>query len=330
MNHPEVSVIIPVYQVRPYLARCLDSLLHQTMKDIELICIDDESTDGGLDLLRSYAAQDSRIRVIENPHLGISAARNAGLDAARGDYVVFVDSDDYVDENMLARLMETARREHADCVICSYHDVMEGDEPPPQAAETEQPAKTFSPQEMETISCSVWNKLIRRSVIEEFQLRFPLNVHYGEDTAFNYCLLPHCSRISSIGDRLYYYIQRRGSLTGKASIHAMGMLDASMNVLDHYKRFNVDPSFRLKWLELLVHSLKRIRSHAPHRQQAAATARIRDLLLAFDPQKDELETLSLKSAQRLRRIMEGKSDLNASYYWRKVTRRIRGQFKRSH
>ena len=107
-NAPLVSVIVPVYKVEKYLRKCLDSLLSQTLEQIEVICVNDASPDGCLDILREYEQKDARVRVIDFPeNRGVSAARNAGLDAARGEWVAVADSDDWVEKEMYERLYAT-------------------------------------------------------------------------------------------------------------------------------------------------------------------------------------------------------------------------------
>lgn len=96
-NQPKVSIIVPVYNVEKYLAKCLDSLVNQTLKDIEIICINDGSTDNSLEILNTYAQKDSRITIIDKKNEGVSAARNTGLNISKGEYIMFVDSDDYLE-----------------------------------------------------------------------------------------------------------------------------------------------------------------------------------------------------------------------------------------
>lgn len=121
---PKVSVIIPVYNVEPYLRECLDSVIHQTLGDIEIICIDDKSTDGSLEILREYATRDSRIAVIQaEVNGGLSAARNRGMDAATGTYLYFVDSDDYIVPDALERLYRIAVEQDLDLLRCTFQTV---------------------------------------------------------------------------------------------------------------------------------------------------------------------------------------------------------------
>ncbi|MDE5413783.1 glycosyltransferase [Alkalihalobacterium chitinilyticum] len=117
---PKVSIIMPVYNVESYLERCMASLQVQTLSDIEMIAVNDGSTDRSLDILNEYASKDQRIKVIDQENGGVSSARNAGLEAARGDYIGFVDPDDWIDKEMYEVLYETAVIESADIVMCSY------------------------------------------------------------------------------------------------------------------------------------------------------------------------------------------------------------------
>ncbi len=119
---PKVSVIIPVYNVEKYLRQCLDSVVNQTLKDIEIICIDDGSTDNSLNILKEYAAKDSRVKLIIQKNQGVSAARNQGLRAISGEYYLFIDSDDWIDEQMLENMYNKAIDDSVDLVICKYYD----------------------------------------------------------------------------------------------------------------------------------------------------------------------------------------------------------------
>ena len=101
----KISIIVPVYNVEKYLPECLESLIHQTLKDIEIICINDGSTDNSLSILKDYAKKDSRIRIINKENWGISAARNSGINTAMGDFLSFIDSDDWIDLDFFENLI---------------------------------------------------------------------------------------------------------------------------------------------------------------------------------------------------------------------------------
>ena len=119
----KVSVIIPVYNVEPYLKQCMDSVVGQTLKDIEIICVDDGSTDNSLDILREYAAEDSRIQIIEQKNAGAGAARNNGMRYATGKYLSFLDSDDFFEPRMLEKAYDLAEKDQADFVAYKIRSV---------------------------------------------------------------------------------------------------------------------------------------------------------------------------------------------------------------
>lgn len=122
-----VSIIVPCYNVAPYVDACMDSLVCQTLRDIEIICVNDGSTDGTPALLRAWEERDSRVRVIDRENGGLSVARNTGMELASGEYIGFVDPDDYVEHSMYARLLEEARRHDAEITGCGYTGFSDGD-----------------------------------------------------------------------------------------------------------------------------------------------------------------------------------------------------------
>ena len=123
MSQPQISVIIPVYNVEQYLSKCLESIINQTLQDIEIICINDGSTDNSLQILEEYAQKDSRMIVINQENQGVGVARNKGLEIARGDYIWFVDSDDYVERNGLDYVYEKSKENNADIVCFGVNNI---------------------------------------------------------------------------------------------------------------------------------------------------------------------------------------------------------------
>ena len=120
---PAISIIIPVYNTKIYLKKCLDSVINQTFKDIEIICIDDGSTDGSLDILQSYAKQDKRFVILKQEHKGAGEARNNGMNIAKGKYIQFLDSDDWFELNMLENMYNNAEKYSTDILVCSSRKV---------------------------------------------------------------------------------------------------------------------------------------------------------------------------------------------------------------
>lgn len=219
-----VSVIVPVYQVEAYLPRCLDSILAQTFADYELILVDDGTKDNCPAIMQAYAQRDSRIRQIHKENGGLSSARNAGLDAARGEYIAFVDSDDYVAPQWLEDVVRAAEETGAQQVLYNYALVVDGQEQGPYlrfASETIDLdrlglANYFYRYWMPyRHGQEAWSKLYRRSVIEENGLRFaPNDEIFAEDTLFSAMYLMHTHIIAALNTPYVYYVQRGDSLMG--------------------------------------------------------------------------------------------------------------------
>ncbi|MCM1103727.1 MAG: glycosyltransferase [Clostridium sp.] len=193
----KVSVLIPVYNVENYIEQCLESVIAQTLKDIEIICVNDGSTDFSLDILKKYAVKDSRIKIINKENGGLPSARNAGLDAATGEYISFVDSDDYVQSNMMSVLYKNAKKTKAEIVICGANVFPET----PRADSWFYQA--LSPERKFYEVCSdellfenrasrpfIWRIFVKRDLIERNHFRLDENIHIGEDNAFQFRIYP--------------------------------------------------------------------------------------------------------------------------------------------
>ena len=216
-----VSIIVPIFNTCKYLNRCVDSLIKQNYSDIECILVDDGSIDGSSELSDEYASQDSRIKVIHQTNKGLSAARNAGLEVATGDYVAFVDSDDFVSEDYIEKLVKRADRENADIVICNYKFVDDNGSDIKNDNYTEFASEQcfdgtdalllFENRTYRTFFDVVWNKLFRRELFDG--VRFPEGVSVVEDIAVMPMLYHKATRVSVISDKLYYYVYREASLS---------------------------------------------------------------------------------------------------------------------
>lgn len=208
------SVIIPVYQAARYLERCVASWLAQTEERLELILVDDGSTDGSAELCDELAARDARIRVIHQKNAGVSAARNAGICAAAGEFLLFTDSDDYVAPDYLEKMGRLQRETDSDLVLCGFHHLYDG------ADIRKVPGKTgvwtmpdFSEEFLELYEKSYlnmpWNKLFRSAWAGEFDTSLSL----GEDLLFNLEYLRKCDRVAVLAQPLCYYIQEEQRVT---------------------------------------------------------------------------------------------------------------------
>lgn len=197
-----VSIIVPCYNVAAYLDQCMESLTGQSMKDIEIICVNDGSSDCTAEILREWRNRDRRVRIIDQKNSGVSAARNSGMAAAAGTYIGFVDPDDMVERNMFQRLVTAAAEKEADVAVCGYHEFCDcGDMDMPERGWS--PSAGFFPEEKaerfrrgtpwSRCAGTVWNKLIRRELLEENGLRFVPGLRQGEDLYFCLMLVDCCS-----------------------------------------------------------------------------------------------------------------------------------------
>lgn len=227
---PKISIIVPIYNVEKYLDRCMQSLLGQTLKDIEIIMVDDGSPDNCPKLCDEYEKTDSRVKVIHKKNGGLGYARNSGLDVASGEYVAFVDSDDFIEDSMYAKLYNAAVKENADVAYCNhfiFHTATGRLEKPYAPVEksitfrgsevVDEVMKNMIASAPETSTerkyyMSVWRGIFRRSVIGD--LRFESERDYlSEDIIYQVAVLQRVSAVTFIHDRLYYYRENEISLT---------------------------------------------------------------------------------------------------------------------
>ncbi|MBE5780381.1 MAG: glycosyltransferase family 2 protein [Clostridiales bacterium] len=220
----KLSVIVPVYNAEQTLRRCLDSLCAQTYGNFELILVNDGSKDHSLEICNEYAKKDQRICVYTQENAGPSAARNRGLDMASGDYVLFVDSDDYVEANMLQRMADAAAKEDADLVLCSYWDE-KGDVLTPHVYA--RPSGVYDEQGCKELALDFIDdntkgrippysslRLVRRSFMEESGLRFTRKVKRGEDYLLWVQVHFQAKRLVLLAeDYLYHYVYTETSIT---------------------------------------------------------------------------------------------------------------------
>lgn len=222
---PKVSIIVPIYNVEKYLDRCMQSLLNQTLKDIEIILVDDGSPDDCSKMCDEYAKKDERVKVIHKKNAGLGMARNSGLDIATGEYVAFVDSDDFTDVDAYSSLYHKAKEANADVVYAGF--VMQKSDKTESECfvldkewvgkEIQSFLKSLifdTKPDKETIWMSVWNAIYRRDLIETNRIRFYSEREIlSEDILFHTMLLPLCSKIVCIPKTFYHYCYNGTSLT---------------------------------------------------------------------------------------------------------------------
>lgn len=209
-----VSIVIPVYNTKPYIAQCLNSLIAQTMNRFEIICVNDGSTDGSEKILHRYQEQYSFIRVISQENKGAGVARNVGLSSAKGKYVLFLDSDDYFDEHLLEKVCDKAEKNNCDIVLFDIYrfDNQTKEVFSPRLNLNQKVIPTLDvfsaediPKSIFNISLGVaWNKLYRRQFIEENNLRFQ-EIRNSNSVYFSFAAFLLAKSISIVNERLLYY-----------------------------------------------------------------------------------------------------------------------------
>lgn len=235
MSSEKISVIVPVYNVEAYLSTTLQSLCAQAYDNLEIICINDGSTDGSLEILQDYAQRDARIQIIDQPNGGVSAARNAGLAQCRGTWVSFIDADDRVSSDCYQKLSKHLSASIQ--MLCFTAEIVYDDDAYKSVALEISSSRINACHlagELELNNCmrlniphSIWNKIYRRDIIERYHIRFPVGIRLGEDMVFHMNYIIFVKKAYFMSDVLYYYMQREGSAMaqsrarGKAFAHEM-------------------------------------------------------------------------------------------------------------
>lgn len=218
---PQISIIVPVYNVEDYLERCIDSILSQTFIDYELILIDDGSTDSSGKLCDQYAKKDKRIRVFHKVNEGVSKARNLGLDVAKGNYISFVDSDDYIKKDCLMVLFKSITENDYDCVSMDFSmigndenkDVLHQHDIYSFSDDKELFNHIVQKVLQGKTGWEIWSRLFKADIIRRFDIRMCETCNdFAEDLSFFLTYLLHCKKVCNIDYIGYYYFQREKSM----------------------------------------------------------------------------------------------------------------------
>ena len=244
---PLISVIIPVYNVEKYLRECLDSLINQSLKDIEIICVDDGSTDTSLDILKEYKEKDKRFKIITQQNLKAGVARNNGLKEATGDYLSFLDSDDIFEPTMLEDMYNQAIKDDSDTVVCSFYIY---DEKTKQSRWNRKidskyiKLSPFSPLDIKDeifnfSSPNAWTKLFKHSLFTDNNLQFVDTMICNDFTCVDTALA--ISKKISVLDKPYihYRFIQKDNLTAKRKDHPDSFLIAAQALEDNLRKFKV-------------------------------------------------------------------------------------------
>lgn len=230
--NPLISVIVPIYNVEKYLARCVDSIVNQTYKNLEIILVDDGSPDSCPQMCDDYAKKDSRIKVVHKKNGGLSDARNAGMAVAKGEYISFIDSDDYVSDDFFECLLDVMNKENSDIAECSvvkFYEDNRFDE-----FSDDLSVKTYDTQDAMSALIAenpfhqhVWNKLYKTELVRDI----PYAVgKLNEDEFWTYQVFGRANKVSKLNKTMYYYFQRNSSIMGVGyNIRRLDALEAKAN-----------------------------------------------------------------------------------------------------
>lgn len=255
---PKVSVIVPIYNVEKYLEKCINSLLSQTLEDIQIILVNDGSKDNSGNIAKEYEKNNKdRVIYVEKENGGLSDARNYGLKYATGDFIAFLDSDDYIEKNAYEEMYNKAIEENADYVECDF--IWEF--PNKIRVDKQYPYKNKK-EMLSFVRVVAWNKLIKRQLIIDNNLEFPKGLRY-EDVEFTYKLIPFVNRFAYVDKPFIHYVQREDSIANVQNERTAEIFTVLDNVIEFYKKNNIYEEYRNE-LEynyaryLLCSSLKRM------------------------------------------------------------------------
>ncbi|MBD5398044.1 glycosyltransferase [bacterium] len=243
---PKISIIVPVYNVEKYLQRCLDSLVNQTLKDIEIICINDGSKDNSYKILKDYAKRDKRIKVFTQDNSGPAKARNVGLKNATGEFIMFCDSDDEYTEDMCKDMLSCIKKQNVDLVMCNTTLL--------NREEKEITSKyyfPFSPGKYTVddrikigINVYLWNKIFKKSIIDSYNIKFPEG-HKSDDNLFIYEYVMVSDNIYILDEKLYYHYDIENSImdlynSKKIKLcDVLDKLDILINLYNFLQKYNI-------------------------------------------------------------------------------------------
>ena len=238
----KVSVIVPVYNVEQYLEKCLDSLVNQTLKDIEIIVVNDGTPDNSQKIIDKYAKKYKNIKAYIKENGGLSSARNFGIKKANGEYIAFVDSDDYVTKDMYQKMYQKAISGNFDMVVCDLNYVYDNKVVP--AYSNIKTDTTNIKKTMLNIYPAAWNKIFKKKLFNngvEFK-----NAVWFEDVEFLYRLLPYVKTIGVVHEHFNQYVQREGSITTTVNRKIYHYIDNWNGIIEFYKKNKLYDEYKLE------------------------------------------------------------------------------------
>lgn len=247
-----ISVIVPVYNVEKYLKRCLDSIINQSLKDIEIICVNDGSTDGSAEILDQYKNLDNRVIIANQENKGLSAARNTGMKIAQGEYISFVDSDDWIDNDFLEKLYSAAKKYDADAACASIERSYASGRKFKKLDLQEEKILSGAAEKYRALEiprkCYVWNKIYKKSELDRQQLFFQEGMAF-EDIYFTIRFLYFSNKIVTVpGTKYYYWVNRQSITREMRDKHQIDLVAARADFIKFSREHHVicDEKFYIK------------------------------------------------------------------------------------
>ncbi len=240
---PFVSIIVPVYNAENYLERCVNSVLAQEYENFELILVNDGSVDGSGALCDGFADRDRRVRVLHKENTGVSDSRNRALDVAKGEYLQFLDADDWLTPDATRLFVQSAVSSGCDMVIADFYRVVgeklshKGDIVKEGLISREEFGNYMMENPADFYYGVLWNKLFRRGLVEKLHLRMDPDISWCEDFIFNLEYIRHCKTIYALQVPVYYYVKTRGSLVNSQGAGITNTIRMKLNVFEYYHQF---------------------------------------------------------------------------------------------
>lgn len=236
---PKVSIIVPFYNVERYIEKCLETLVNQTLEDIEIILVNDGSKDKSIEIVNKFLEKyPEKLVYFEKENGGLSDARNYAIPYAKGEYIAFLDSDDYVEKDMYEKMYQLAKEENSDMVECDFYWEY------PEKTKIDTGAIYNGKKEMlEKVRVVAWNKLIKREILEKAKIEFPKGYRY-EDVEFTYKLIPYLEKVSFLKKPCIHYIQRENSISNSQNERTKEIFDVLDHVIRYYKEKGIYDEYK--------------------------------------------------------------------------------------
>lgn len=317
---PEISIIVPIYNVEPYIETCLKSLVGQTFRDTEIVCVDDCGTDASMDMVQRFAEKDNRIRIVRHQvNKGLSAARNTGLNVVRSPYVMFCDSDDFYAPDMCEKMYRAIQTFGCDVAICATNIIYEKNEDWRASDDYYYSLKfngkqNVSMRVLKNTDVSMWNKIFKKEIIDKYEIRFPEGLKF-EDAFFFNAYAVFAKTAFFLNEKLYNYKRRQGSIMeetfNKKNSDSIHHLEIAIKLHEFYRKWGMLESWYEYFAEFFVGYYDLALAHAVTERD---TNRVNERGAAFAKEwLKDTDLLPLPLKERIERIKYNQDNGNGKF-----------------